>query len=439
VRHLNTALTVWNGDGGNERLTLGDYDRTGLSPFAPADLERLAAGAETSIFARYFEEELLPQVETLRPRLIALSVNYRHQVLPAFELAGLLRRRLPAVQVVGGGGIFTSWRQMLRRLDLRFSCFTRIVFGPGEEPLATLAAGDTPVGDYFLEGAGVIGFLPDYSFAHLADYLSPVPVLPVSASRGCYWHRCLFCPEAAAPTHPNAILPAASFPELLGEMAGRHGVRHFHFTDNALPVAVLRRLAAGGGPPGLSWHGFVRFEKALLDPDLVTGLAASGCTMLQLGLESGSQRVLDRLQKGTQLAEVAAILANLKAAGIASYVYVMLGTPGENEEDAELTLRFLETHAGTIGFLNLAIMNLPRESELLADPAAGIAESELLGEDEPLGLYRSFAPAAGWGRREARRFLDRRLLASPAIRTILQRTPPLFTSNHAFLFPSPST
>jgi hypothetical protein len=198
-------------------------------------------------------------------------------------------------------------------------------------------------------------------------------------------------------------------------------------------------MADGGVPPGLSWHGFVRFEKALLDSGLAAGLAASGCAMLQLGLESGSQRVLDRLQKGTRLEDVSAILANLQRAGIASYVYVMLGTPGENEADAELTLRFLEAHADAIGFLNLAIMNLPRESELLADPAAGIADAELLGTDEPLGLYRSFAPAAGWGRREARRFLDRRLLGSPAIRAIVQRTPPLFTSNHAFLFPPPST
>jgi hypothetical protein len=440
VRHLNTALAVWAGDGGRERLTLGDYERSDLSPFAPGDLERLAAGATTSLFTRYFEEELLPQVEAMQPRLIALSVNYRHQVLPAFELAGRLRRRLPQVPVVGGGGIFTSWRTVLRRLDLRFSCFSRIVFGPGEEPLVALAAGGASADDYFQEGAASIGFLPDYSFARLADYLSPVPVLPVSASRGCYWQRCLFCPEAAAPTHPYAALPAASFPELLRELAGRHGARHFHFTDNALPVAVLRQLAAAGPVlPGFSWHGFVRFEQALLDPALVAGLAASGCAMLQLGLESGSQPVLDRLQKGTRLATVVAILDNLKRAGIASYVYVMLGTPGESDADAEQTLRFLETHAEAIGFLNLAIMNLPRESGLLADPAAGIAESELLGAGEPLGLYRSFAPAAGWDRREARRFLDRRLLASPTIRAIVQRTPPLFTSNHAFLFPPPST
>lgn len=440
VRHLNTALSVWTGDNGSERLTLGDYERDDLSPFAPADLERLASGAKTSLFSRYFEEELLPQVEALRPRLIALSVNFRHQVLPAFELAGLLRRRLPQVPVIGGGGMFTSWRSMLLRLDLRFSAFSSIVFGPGEEPLAALAVGATAADDYFLDGAAQVGFLPDYDFASFSDYLSPVPVLPLSASRGCYWQRCLFCPEAAAPTHPYAALPAPAFPELLRELSGRHSVRHFHFTDNALPLPVLRQLAAVGPVlRGASWHGFVRFEKALLDPELVAGLAASGCTMLQLGLESGSQAVLDRLQKGTRLEEVSAILANLQQAGIASYVYVMLGTPGESEADAEATLKFLEHHADVIGFLNLAIMNLPRESGWLADPTAGIADADLLGADQPLGLYRSFAPATGWGRREARRFLDRRLLASPVIRAIVQRTPPLFTSNHAFLFPPAST
>jgi len=441
VRHLNTALTLWRGAGRSERLTLGDYERDDLSPFSPGDLERLAAGETSTLFMSYFEEELLPRVAALRPRVIALSVNYRHQVLPAFELAGLLRRRLPDVQLVAGGGVFTSWRSTLRRLDLRFSPFTRVVFGPGEKPLADLAAGVAPAESYFLEDRGGVDFVPDYRFASLVDYLSPLPVLPLSASRGCYWHNCLFCPEATAPTHPYAALPPDHFPPLLRELSGRYGVRHFHFTDNALPPATLRRLAAEAPLlSGLSWHGFVRFEPALLDPALCAGLAASGCGMLQLGLESGSQAVLDRLCKGTRLEEVARILHNLKDAGIASYVYVMLGTPGETESDAEQTLRFLEEHAEAIGFLNLAIMNLPRESGLLADSAgAGIAASELLDDEAPLGLYRSFAPIAGWGRREARRFLERRLLASPTIRAILRRTPPLFTSNHAFFFPPPST
>ena len=440
VRHLDTALGAWQGETGEERLTLGDYQHRLLSPFSPEDLERVAQGEASTLFAPYFRDVLLPQVAASAPPLIALSVNYLHQALPAFELAGLLRRAFPEATLVAGGGLFTSWQQALKRLPLRFSCFDRIVFGPGENPLTDLVAGNAPR-DYFLYGREAATLPPDFGFAALADYLSPHPVLPVCASRGCYFRACLFCPEAAAPTHPYAATPAATVPDLLLDLARRHGVRHFHLTDNAIPVAALRALGSRAADlRGHFWHGFVRFEKALLDRKLIAALAESGCTLLQLGLESGSQAVLDRLGKGTRLEEAAQILENLAEAGISSYVYIMLGTPGETEADAEATLSFLEKHADAVTFLNIAIMNLPRDSALLDDPEGyGIAGSALLGETEPLGLYRAFTPSSGWDRRAARRFLDKRLLASPAIRAMVQRTPPFFTSNHAFFFPVPST
>lgn len=433
VHHLNQALQAHAGDG-PERLTLGDYSHAGLSEFAPEDLERLTAGEVSTLFAGYFREQLLPRIAALAPRILALSINYRHQILPAFELAGLLRRAMPELILVGGGGIFSAWRSELRRRNLGFAGFDHLVFGPGEGPLTALTTGAAT--DYFLEGGETVAFPPDYSFAPIGAYLSPRPVLQVSASRGCYWRGCLFCPEAATPTHPYSSLAAAELPQLLRSLWRQHGVEHFHLTDNALPVPVLKSLATPvADGPGFSWHGFVRFEPALLEEGLVAGLAAGGCRLLQLGLESGSQSLLDRIGKGTRLEQVSRILANLHRAGIASYVYVMLGVPGETEADAEQTLDFLESHAASIGFLNLAIMNLPRESELLASPqAAGIAALAPLPEDQPLGLYRSFTPVGGWGRSEVRRFLQQRLLASPAIRAIVQRTPPLFTSNHAFLF-----
>jgi hypothetical protein len=137
--------------------------------------------------------------------------------------------------------------------------------------------------------------------------------------------------------------------------------------------------------------------------------------------------VLDRLEKGTRLETAAAILRNLHHADIASYVYIMLGTPDETDEDRRLTLAFLEEHAERIGFLNLAIMNLPRDSAL-AEP------DQLPGTtDQPFSLYRPVDEEAAQ-RRAARRFLHQRLLVSPAIRAIVGRTPPLFTSNHAFFF-----
>jgi hypothetical protein len=437
VRHVDGALAAWKGTDGDERLSLGDYVHGALSPFSPADLERVASGKATTLFRPYFLESLLPRVAARSPGLIGLSVNYRHQVLPAFELAGMLKRAFPAATIVGGGGMFSCWEEAVRENGLRLPAFDRVVFGPGEVTLARLAAGEDPDDDATPAEGGTARFAPDYDSFRLRDYLSPVPVLPVTASRGCYWHRCRFCPEAASPTQSYRSADPASFPGLLRSLSERHGVFHFHLTDNAVPVPVLEALAGSPGTmAGLAWHGFVRFERALREDGLLRGLADAGCRMLQLGLESGSQRVLDRMGKGTRLEDASDILRKLARAGIATYVYVMLGTPGEAEEDGEATLRFLEDHAGAISFLNLAIMNLPRASGFLESPERfGIRAAELFSKDEePLGLYRTFETETGWGRADARRFRSRRLLASPEIRRIAQRTPPLFTSNHAFLF-----
>jgi methylmalonyl-CoA mutase cobalamin-binding subunit len=434
LHHLHALLGLYGEE--RERLTLGDYEYEEFSPFAPANLQQVAEGEASTLFQQIFAGEVVPAVVARAPRIIALSINYRHQLLPAFELAGLLRRALPGATLVAGGGMITSWRRILTAGASRLPLFDHLIFGPGEEPLSRLAGGGAH--DYLLSGAE-IAFTPDFSDLPLAEYLSPRPVLPLAASRGCYWGRCRFCPEAAAPTHPYDSDPAVAFPDRLLALAARTGVRDFHLTDNAIPMPTLKALAARHAElHDLRWHGFVRFERALLDPVLVSGLAKSGCTLLQLGLESGSQVILEQMDKGTNLAEAAQILENLRAAGIASYVYVMTGIPGETAADAELTRRFLLEHAEKIAFLNLALMNLPRDASLLEQAGDyAIDSTDLLDSDAPLGLYRSFSSSTDWGRDEARRFLAA-LKREPAIRTILQRTPPWMTSNHAFFFPPPA-
>jgi hypothetical protein len=219
-------------------------------------------------------------------------------------------------------------------------------------------------------------------------------------------------------------------------LSDRYGVRRFHLTDNAIPVAILRSMAdAGSVLRGLSWHGFARFERELLEPEFASSLSAAGCSMLQLGLESGSQPLLDRMGKGTRVADASAILSNLSRAGIVAYVYVMLGAPGETEIDAERTRSFLSEHAGEIGFLNLSILNMPRDASWIGiGEGSAPRECGFNDEDEPLGLYRRVPASDGWGRAQARRFLQKRILGDPAIRAIAARTPPWFGDSHAFFF-----
>ena len=209
------------------------------------------------------------------------------------------------------------------------------------------------------------------------------------------------------------------------DAAGAKPTRNAPLTDEELAVLGLFSVE-GIGPATLE-------SLRAAFGSLAEALRAPRDRLVPLLRDDGTRA---RLLAAGDLAALA--LRNLERAGIEAYVYVMLGTPGETEEDAEATLRFLEEHAGGIGFLNLAIMNLPRDARLLEKPGEyGIREAALLAEEEPLGLYQSFEPEGDWGRTEARRFLNSRLLGSASIKQVVNRTPPFFTSNHAFFFPSP--
>jgi hypothetical protein len=147
--------------------------------------------------------------------------------------------------------------------------------------------------------------------------------------------------------------------------------------------------------------------------------------MLQIGLESGSQKVLDSFSKGIDLKTAQRSLENLKQAGIATYVYLLFGTPWETETDAEKTLDFAVKNSESITFLNLALFNLPASG-----PQTGELDTTPLDAGD-LSLYRRFTHPAGWHRQKIRRFLDNKFRRHKAIAAILRNDPPVFTSNHA--------
>jgi radical SAM superfamily enzyme YgiQ (UPF0313 family) len=150
--------------------------------------------------------------------------------------------------------------------------------------------------------------------------------------------------------------------------------------------------------------------------------------MLKLGLESGDQAVLDSLCKGIELEIASPALKTLKKAGIATYVYLLFGTPAESLEAAERTLEFTVKHSESIDFLNIAIFNMPAHG---AD--ADRFETRDFYEGD-LYLYKNFIHPDGWNRSAVRRFLDRKFKRHPAVAPILRRDPPFFTSNHAPFF-----
>jgi radical SAM superfamily enzyme YgiQ (UPF0313 family) len=349
--------------------------------------------------------------------MVGFSLNYLSQALNTFTMIGFLRKKFPRLPIVLGGGLVTSWVRMPGWRNPFGGLVDSLVAGPGENHLLSLLRKTSSE----LKTHG----LPDFDAFPLTDYLSPGFILPYAASSGCYWSRCVFCPERAE-GNPYRPLDTAQVLQDLKDLTRRRRPILIHLLDNALSPALLIRLARDG--LGIPWYGFARITDHLADLDFCRALKKSGCVMLQLGLESGDPGVLERLQKGIDLGVASQALKRLKEAGIAAYVYVLFGTPAEDEPEARKTLEFVARHNQEIGFLNLAIFNLPASGE----EAHRLATREFYEGD--LSLYSSFDHPRGWNRDAVRLFLDKEFKRHPAIAPILRRDPPIFTSSHAAFF-----
>jgi anaerobic magnesium-protoporphyrin IX monomethyl ester cyclase len=76
----------------------------------------------------------------------------------------------------------------------------------------------------------------------------------------------------------------------------------------------------------------------LLDAKTVAALRAAGCRTVWMGAESGSQKVLDAMDKGTTIDDIRQATAHLQAAGIEACFFLQFGYPGEDWADIEATM-----------------------------------------------------------------------------------------------------
>ncbi|MDD2899398.1 MAG: radical SAM protein [Desulfuromonadaceae bacterium] len=412
VSDLNRALAMSSAAGGIS-IGLADYQHDTLSPLRSVDLIAAAREPELNPFFPYFSHhlpELLTGVST-----VGISLNYLSQALCTFALIGYVRKWYPALKILLGGGLVTSWMQRHDWQNPFGHLVDGLISGPGELPLLQIL-GHT--------GGHRRHVTPDYGSLPLADYLSPGLILPYSAGSGCYWNRCSFCPERA---EGNTYLPVQTTQVLsdLKLLTVKLKPRLIHLLDNAVSPAVLHALAKE--PPGAPWYGFARIDKHLADPAFCQELRRSGCVMLKLGLESGDQGVLDAMGKGITLEVASKVLGNLKNAGIAVYCYLLFGTPGETLVEARRTLAFVVRHHQAITFLNLAIFNMP----LFGEEAAEYGNKPFYEGD--LSLYTAFRHPGEWDRNHVRSFLEKEFKRHPAIAAIVRNDPPQFSSNHAAL------
>lgn len=320
----------------------------------------------------YVDEILLTllhdKMNQLQPLLVAISVPFPGNLYSAFRCAQFIRLHYPNTTVVMGGGFPNTELRSLS--DPRvFDYFHFITLDDGEAPIEqlyhyclskekdisqlkrtfalqknfVLYVNNTDCKDYKLADTGT----PDYSDLLLNDYINALEVInpmhslwsdgrwnKLTMTHGCYWGKCTFCDTSLDYISRYEPATAALICDKMEKIIEQTGVSGFHFVDEAAPPALMRAVAIEILKRKLvvSWWTNIRFEKSFTR-DLCFLLKASGCIGVSGGLEVASDRLLQFIQKGITVAQVAKVNQYFNEAGIMVHAYLMYGFPTQTAQE----------------------------------------------------------------------------------------------------------
>ena len=344
-------------------------------------------------FKPYYDEVLLPRLRAGGYDVVGINITYCWQLPFALWLGHLVRRCLPSAFLIAGGTeVASAWKYSLDRATFTrlFDDFDATVVGEGEAAyvaiLESRRRGSLPEGEpnvhlhprYGARRSLPIRYerlgdipVPDFSGIDWSQYLSPEPFAYYSPTRGCYWNKCTFCDyglNSGSPTSPWRQSPEDRMIEDVRAI-GQHA-RFIYFSVDVLAPATILRFAqrAVDERVDIRWGAEIRLEK-YWSRERCELLRRSGCVGVSVGFESGSQRVLDLIAKGTTPAQVRQTIQAMHGAGIGVQMMGFTGFPTETFEEARESVDFLTGNRDLWAFGGLGEFVLTPGAIVAREPA----------------------------------------------------------------------
>ena len=163
-------------------------------------------------------------------------------------------------------------------------------------------------------------------------------------------------------------MPVEKAIEEMSRLAEKHGSNHFNFTNDALDPEYLNRFCTEVRNSGkrFVWNTDLRAEKSFTS-DRCKEFKAAGLNSVAIGFESACQKTLDAMDKGYKTDTIRQVMKNFYDAGVATQAMGIFGFPGETEQDAELTVRFLEENTDRISYYVMGLLMVLPGSRLYYD------------------------------------------------------------------------
>lgn len=293
---------------------------------------------------------------------------YSPEIGEVKRLSALVRAELPKAVIIAGGPHPTLCPEetmaklspeadyLLRgETEESFPLFIKMLEGgaaPADVPgLAWREDGRLRVND--TRPIGDINALPppawdlinpqEYPPAQHGAFFDQFPIAPIVTTRGCPF-ACGFC---TAPILSGRHMRKRSADSVMAEIEllyREFGIREIHIVDDnftldkAHAVAILKRIIDSKLPISLAFPNGVRINT--LDEELLDLMKAAHTYLISVGIESGSDKTLKRMEKQLSVALIREKVALIKSKGIDLAAFFILGFPDETVEDMRETIKF---------------------------------------------------------------------------------------------------
>lgn len=353
----------------------------------------------------------------VQPQLVGFSIPFPGNLYAAFRSAQYIKKHFPGVKITMGGGFpNTELRSLADARVMEF--FDFITLDDGEAPVECLVEHISGKRDIeqlkrtfalvdgkikYIDNSGCRDYkqadvgTPDYSDLLLDEYISVIEIVnpmhrmwsdgrwnKLTMAHGCYWGKCTFCDISLDYIKVYEPVAAKLLCDRIEELMEQTGQNGFHFVDEAAPPALMRELALEILRRNLAvtWWTNIRFEKSFTK-DLCLLLKASGCIAVSGGLEVASDRLLELIQKGVTVAQVARVTRNFTEAGIMVHAYLMYGFPTQTAQETidslEMVRQMFETGILQSGFWHQFAMTAHSPVGIYPEKFGVLKETEAIG------------------------------------------------------------
>ena len=312
----------------------------------------------------FYFEQLRQEIASCKPDLVGIKL-FTQDINSVRETLGMIKEINPGIiTVVGGAHPSALPEHTLRTLpaaDFAFKGEAEIGFPELVKCLPCKDLSEVPGlvwrdGDkirvncqVFVQNLDELG-MPAWDLIDPRNYRDTAetfrmgfPAAPISITRGCPF-PCTYC---AGSTISGKPIRTRSIENVLEEMAyliQNFGVKEFNIADDNFTHnrKVVEEFCRGIITKGwdIHWSGSTGIRLDSLDEDILNLMKKSGCYSFYVGIESGSQRVLDLMKKRLSLGQIRKGVEMISESGILVSGFFIIGYPGETREEILETIAF---------------------------------------------------------------------------------------------------